>query len=164
MNELPSGTVSMLLSDIEGSTSLLIRLGSTYGKALEDHRRIMREAWVAHGGMEVGTEGDSFFVVFRSAAAAVRASVQAQRGLAEHPWPGNEDVRVRVGIHTGSPQINDGDYWGIDVHRTARIAAAIATRSLSVSVLSGWFMPKPITQTSNVPAGHTAFRAANRAG
>jgi predicted ATPase/class 3 adenylate cyclase len=123
MHELPSGTVSMLFSDIEGSTLLLSRLGPNYLDALDGHRRVMREAWTAHGGTEMGTEGDSFFVVFRTAGAAVSAAVQAQRGLAEHPWPGGEVLRVRIGIHTGSPQVHEGDYWGMDVHRAARIAA-----------------------------------------
>lgn len=124
MGELPSGTVSMLFSDIEGSTLLLSRLGSGYLDALDDHRRIMRAAWVAHGGTEMGTEGDSFFVAFRTAGDAVQAAVQAQRALAGHQWPAGEAVRVRIGVHTGSPQIHDDDYWGMDVHRAARIAAA----------------------------------------
>src|SRR4051812_39487570 len=124
MRALPAGTVSMLFSDIEGSTTLLSRLGSDYLTALEGHRRIMRDAWASHGGTEMGTEGDSFFVVFETAGAAVRAAVQAQCALAEHVWPAGESVRVRMGIHTGTPQVHEGDYWGMDVHRAARIAAA----------------------------------------
>src|SRR6476620_889583 len=115
MSELPSGTVSMLFSDIAGSTLLLSRLGQSYLEALDGHRLIMREALTSHDGTEMGTEGDSFFVVFRTAGAAVRAAAQAQRGLEEHPWPGGEAVRVRIGIHTGSPHLHDGDYWGLDV-------------------------------------------------
>jgi predicted ATPase/class 3 adenylate cyclase len=124
MGDLPSGTVSMMFSDIEGSTLLLSRLGPKYLAALDGHRRIMRQAWVAHAGTEVGTEGDSFFVVFRTAGAAVNAAIQAQRGLEGHPWPSGETIRVRIGIHTGSPQVHEDDYWGMDVHRAARIAAA----------------------------------------
>ncbi|CAN7270239.1 adenylate/guanylate cyclase domain-containing protein [Terrabacter sp. LjRoot27] len=101
MRELPSGTVSMLFSDIEGSTLMLSRLGSRYTDALDGHRDVLRSAWAAHGGTEMGTEGDSFFVVFPTAGGAVQAAVEAQRGLETHAWPGDERVRVRMGIHTG---------------------------------------------------------------
>ena len=124
MRELLSGTVSMLFSDIEGSTLLLSRLGRRYTEALDGHRAVLRSAWAAHGGSEIGTEGDSFFVVFPTAEGAVQAAVDAQRGLEHHVWPGNERVRVRMGIHTGTPQVHDDDYVGMDVHRAARIAAA----------------------------------------
>jgi predicted ATPase/class 3 adenylate cyclase len=121
---LPSGTVSLLFSDIEGSTLLLSRLGSQYLEALDGHRQVLRNAWDAHGGTEMGTEGDSFFVVFPKAGSAVSAAAQAQRGLARHVWPDGERLRVRIGIHTGSPEIHQGDYWGMDVHRAARIAGS----------------------------------------
>ncbi|WP_020145934.1 tetratricopeptide repeat protein [Terracoccus sp. 273MFTsu3.1] len=124
MRELPSGTVTMLFSDIEGSTLMLSRLGRRYTDALDGHRDVLRSAWSAHGGTEMGTEGDSFFVVFPTAEGAVRAAVQAQRGLQTHGWPGDERVRVRMGIHTGSPQVHDDDYVGMDVHRAARIASS----------------------------------------
>jgi predicted ATPase/class 3 adenylate cyclase len=114
----------MLFSDIEGSTALLSRLGDGYGEALDGQRRILRQAWADHGGVEMGTEGDSFFVVFTTAPAAVAAAVQAQRALATSDWPGGELVRVRMGIHTGSPTVHDGGYVGMDVHRAARISAA----------------------------------------
>jgi predicted ATPase len=121
---MPSGTVSLLFSDIEGSTALLARLGDAYRDALDAQRRILRKAWSDNGGFEVGTEGDSFFVVFATAPAAVAGAVQAQRDLAAFGWPGGEQVKVRVGIHTGSPTVHDGGYIGMDVHRAARIAAA----------------------------------------
>ena len=124
MRELPSGTVSMLFSDIEGSTLMLSRLGRRYTDALDGHRDVLRSAWAAHGGTEMGTEGDSFFVVFPTAEGAVHAAVQAQRGLETHTWPGDERVRVRMGIHTGSPQVHHDDYVGMDVHRAARIASS----------------------------------------
>lgn len=122
MGELPTGTVTMLFSDIEGSTALLGRLGARYLEALDAHREVMRSAWTTHGGAEMGTEGDSFFVVFPTAGAAVAAATQAQRGLQQRSWVGGERLNVRIGIHTGSPQLQHGDYWGMDVHRAARIA------------------------------------------
>ena len=124
MGELPSGTVSLLFSDIEGSTALLDRLGIAYTDALDGHRRIMRRAWSAHDGTEMGTEGDSFFVVFGGADGAVAAAVEAQRELDAYSWPAGERVRVRIGVHTGSPRVHDGGYVGMDVHRAARIAAS----------------------------------------
>jgi predicted ATPase/class 3 adenylate cyclase len=124
MSGLPSGTVSLLFSDIEGSTLLLNRLGSGYAEALDGHRKVLRKAWADCGGTELGTEGDSFFVVFTTAADAVEAAAQVQRELAEYPWPGDERVQVRIGVHTGSPRVHDGSYVGMDVHRAARIAGA----------------------------------------
>ena len=114
----------MLFSDMEGSTALLGRLGDGYREALEGQRRILRAAWAAHGGVEMGTEGDSFYVVFETAPAAVEAAVEAQRELAAYPWPQGEQVKVRMGVHTGSPAVHDGGYVGMDVHRAARIAAS----------------------------------------
>jgi predicted ATPase/class 3 adenylate cyclase len=124
MSELPTGTVSLLFSDIEGSTVLLNRLGPSYADTLEVQRQVLRDAWAVHGGTELGTEGDSFFVVFPTAEGAVKAAAQAQRELEDYPWPGGERVRVRIGIHTGSPQVHDGSYVGMDVHRAARIAGS----------------------------------------
>jgi predicted ATPase/class 3 adenylate cyclase len=124
MAELPSGTVSLLFSDIEGSTALLSRLGPAYAEALEGQRKVLRTAWADHGGIELGTEGDSFMVVFPTAEDAVGAAVQAQRELAAFDWPGGEKVRVRMGVHTGTPTVHDGGYVGMDVHRAARIAGA----------------------------------------
>ena len=124
MRELPTGTVSLLFSDIEGSTALLSRLGPAYAQALDGQRQVLRHAWAVHGGAEMGTEGDSFYVVFPTAPAAVAAAVQAQRELALFDWPAGEQVRVRMGVHTGCPEVHDGAYVGMDVHRAARIAAA----------------------------------------
>jgi predicted ATPase/class 3 adenylate cyclase len=124
MRELPTGTVTMLFSDIEGSTALLGRLGDRYGEALAAQRAVMRAAISASGGHEMGTEGDSFFVVFSSAADAVACCVAAQRALAGHAWPGGVAVRVRMGLHSGEPVRHQDGYVGLDVHRAARIAAA----------------------------------------
>jgi predicted ATPase/class 3 adenylate cyclase len=121
---LPSGTATLWFSDIEGSTRLLERLGERYDEVLGDHRRIIRGAVVRHGGAEVRTEGDAFFVAFARAGDAVRAAVEAQRGLAACRWPSGVAVRVRIGLHTGEPRVVTGDYVGIDVHCAARICSA----------------------------------------
>ena len=121
---LPSGTVTLLFSDMAGSTRLLSRLGSAYADALDGHRRELRAAWANHGGTELGTEGDSFYVVFPDATKAVGAAIEAQRRLFAFPWPAGEQIQVRIGIHTGSPAMHDDAYVGMDVHRAARIAGA----------------------------------------
>jgi predicted ATPase/class 3 adenylate cyclase len=122
--EPPSGTVTFLFTDIEGSTRLTQDLGVAWPPLLERHREIARESWKQHGGVEISTEGDSFFVVFRSAGPAVAAAVQSQRGLAAECWPGDVQIKVRMGLHTGEGQLSGGSYVGIDVHRAARIASA----------------------------------------
>ena len=123
MTDLPTGTLTLFFSDIEGSTSLLSRLGSRYGEVLSTQRVIMRAAFSRHHGYEMGTEGDSFFVVFRSVADAVNAACEAQRGLTEHAWPEGVRVGVRMGLHTGEPTRHEDGYLGMDVHRAARVAA-----------------------------------------
>jgi len=115
--------VTMLFSDIEGSTALLSRLGDRYGQALSDHRAVLRTAFGDWRGREMDTEGDSFFVVFETAADAVACCLAAQRALAAHEWPGGDAVRVRMGLHSGQPTRHEGGYIGMDVHRAARIAA-----------------------------------------
>src|SRR6266540_2589491 len=124
MPELPSGTVTLLFTDIEGSTRLLRQLGDHYQDVLAEHRRLMREAFDAHGGQEMGTEGDSFFVVFRRAKDAVAAAAQAQRALTECDWPDGAELRVRMGLHTGEPVVAEENYVGLGVHRAARIMSA----------------------------------------
>jgi class 3 adenylate cyclase len=124
MPELPTGTVTFLFSDIEGSTRLLQQLGPDYARVLGEHQALLREGWVAHKGVEIDTEGDSFFVAFPSAPQAVAAAAAATRGLAAHPWPEGASVRVRIGLHTGAPALAGHSYVGLDVHRAARIAAA----------------------------------------
>jgi YVTN family beta-propeller protein len=124
MTELPSGTVTFLFTDIEGSTQLLKALGPSYGEALGEHQRIVRAAFAAHGGREVDTQGDSFFVAFGRAKDAVAAAVDAQRDLAAQAWPQGGAVRVRMGLHTGEPRAGGGRYVGLGVHKAARIAAA----------------------------------------
>ena len=121
---LPIGTVTFLFTDIEGSTQLLKRLGDRYGEALEDHQRILRQAFVENGGHEIDTQGDSFFVAFRQARMGSPRAIAGQRGFAEHAWPDGTEVRVRMGIHTGEPAVGGERYVGLGVHRAARICAA----------------------------------------
>jgi predicted ATPase/class 3 adenylate cyclase len=121
--ERPSGTVTFLFTDIEGSTRLLQELGDDWAGVLHDQRRLMRDAITANKGVELGTEGDSFFVVFASATDATQAVVSAQHALAAHDWAGGKTVRVRMGLHTGEARRVGDDYVGLDVHRAARIAA-----------------------------------------
>ena len=118
MRTLPTGTVTLLFTDIEGSTSLLNSLGDEYVNVLAEHRRILRSAFAERGGVEVDTQGDAFFYAFTRAGDAVEAASEGQDALAEGP------IRVRIGVHTGEPLVTTEGYVGIDVHRAARIAAA----------------------------------------
>jgi len=124
MSELPTGTLTFLFSDIEGSTRALQELGERWTDVLEAHHRVMRAAIDAHGGTEVATEGDSFFAVFPAAIEAIAAAADAQRRLASDDAGPASQVRVRMGLHTGTATIAAGSYTGIDVHRGARIMAA----------------------------------------
>lgn len=124
MSGLPAGTVTMLFSDIEGSTRLLSRMGERYVEALDQHRTLLRAAWRQGSGQELGTEGDSFFVVFEGAGQAVAAALGAQQRLAAQAWPGDQRLSVRMGVHTGEPVPHGDGYVGMDVHRASRIAAA----------------------------------------
>jgi class 3 adenylate cyclase len=123
MTALPGGTVTFVFSDIEGSTGLLKRLGERYGDVIAEHRRLVRERFGAHEGVEIDSQGDSFFYAFARARDAVVAAVEAQRAHAEHEWPGGEEVRVRMGLHTGEPAVGAEGYLGVDVVRAARLAA-----------------------------------------
>jgi class 3 adenylate cyclase len=124
MPELPSGTVTFLFTDIEGSTSLVQKLGDGYGRLLVDHRRLLRTAVEEAGGVEVDCRADEFFGGFSGAQDAVRAAVSAQRALRIHQWPGELQPAVRMGIHTGEPALAAEGYLGLDVHRAARICSA----------------------------------------
>jgi class 3 adenylate cyclase len=103
MAELPTGTVTLLFTDIEGSTRSLERAGDEYADPLEQHRRLLGEAFRRHGGTVVDSEGDAFFVAFGSAKDAVAAAAEAQRALAAHDWRDESEIRVRMGLHTGEP-------------------------------------------------------------
>ena len=120
-----AGTVTFAFTDIEGSTRLLQELGDdAYATVSRDHRRLVREAFRAVGGEEVDTQGDAFFFSFPRARDALTAAVAAQRALRAHAWPDGREVRVRMGLHTGEPQLGDEGYLGLDVVRAARIAGA----------------------------------------
>lgn len=144
--ELPTGTLTFLFTDIEGSTKLVNALGPAFGAVLDRHHAILRQAFEAAGGIEVSTEGDAFFVVFSSATGAVDGAANAQRALAAETWPVEGGVRVRMGVHTGEGRLGGDNYVGLDVNRAARIASAghggqvllsKATHGLVVSSLVG---------------------------
>jgi YVTN family beta-propeller protein len=124
MRELPTGTVTFLFTDVEGSTRLERQLRDRYGEAITQHRKLLRDAFELAGGREIDTQGDAFFVVFPTAMDAVTAAVEAQRLVAAHAWPDGSKVRVRIGIHTGEASIDEERYLGLAVHRAARICAA----------------------------------------
>src|SRR5215475_9135509 len=124
MPELPSGTLTVLHTEIEGSTLLTVHLGDRYPEVLATHRALLRAAFAAHGGHEVDTQGDSFFVVFLRATQAVAAAVASQRALTTAAWPEGGAVRVRIGVHTGEPIRTAAGYTGLDVVRGARLKEA----------------------------------------
>jgi class 3 adenylate cyclase/tetratricopeptide (TPR) repeat protein len=134
MTELLTGTVTFLFTDIEGSTQLLKRLGKTYGEALADHREILRTAVRQHGGDEVDRQGDSFLFAFPRADEAAAAAIEGQRRLEEHKWPAGARLRVRMGIHTAEPSLLEDGYYGLGVHRAARIMSAAHGGQVLVSL------------------------------
>jgi class 3 adenylate cyclase len=124
LSTLPSGTVTFLFSDIEGSTRLLEQLGDRYAEIDREHRRILRDRLGEAGGREMDNQGDAFFFSFPRAKDAVAGAVAAQRDLAAHTWPEGVDVRIRMGLHTGEPSVGEEGYLGMDVVRAARICSA----------------------------------------
>ena len=118
-------TFTFLFTDIEDSTALVRRLGEgLYAQLLADHHALIRSGLAAHGGREVDTQGDAFFVVFSSLRACVAAVIETQQDLQAHAWPGGEHVRVRMGVHTGEAEETATGLVGVEVHRAARVAAA----------------------------------------
>ena len=120
----PSGTVTLVFTDIEGSTRLLQELADRYPSMLADHHRLIRDAFAAHGALERGSAGDGLYFVFQSARSAVQAAIDGQLAVAAWQWPDGLSVRDRMGIHTGEPVQATEGYIGLDVHRAARICAA----------------------------------------
>src|SRR5437588_669520 len=121
---LPTGTLTFLFTDLEGSTHLLQRLGDRYPALLAAHYELMRAAFGRTGGREVGTRGDALFVVFEQASAAVAGAADSQLALSGYDWPDDCEVRVRMGLHTGEAEMIDGDYIGMAVNMAARICSA----------------------------------------
>jgi class 3 adenylate cyclase len=154
MATLPAGTVTFVFSDIEGSTALLKRLGAGYAGLIADHRRIVRDTFGRHQGIEIDTQGDSFFFAFARARDAVAAAVALQRTHAEYEWPGGETVRVRIGLHTGEPAVGEEGYLGVDVVRAARLSATGAGGTVLLSettrALVGSSLPEGVSMH---PAG-----------
>ena len=135
--ELPSGTVTFVFTDVEGSTRLLGELGDVgYANALAGHRRVIREACAAEGGVEVDTQGDASFVAFPTAPGALAAAAAFTEALASGP------LQVRVGLHTGTPLLTEEGYVGRDVHRAARIAAAGHGGQVLVSASAAALVPR----------------------
>ena len=124
MPDLPKGTVTLLFTDMEGSTRLLQQLGDRYASVLADCRQLIRSAFARWNGHEVDTQGDAFFVVFARANDALLAALDIQRALIHHTWAEGVTVRVRIGMHTGEPQLSPDGYIGVDVHHAARIMSA----------------------------------------
>ena len=112
---LPAGTVTLLFSDIEGSTRLLQQLADDYAAVEAEHRRIMRESCTGAGGHEIDRQGDAFFFSFPRTRDAVSGAVSAQRALATNDWPDGVELKVRMGLHTGEPSVGDEGYLGLDV-------------------------------------------------
>jgi class 3 adenylate cyclase len=130
---LPTGFVTLLMTDIEGSTALLRRLGDRYGDLLNDLRSILRAAVLRASGREIDARADEYFAVFERAADAVGTAVAIQRAIGKRAWPDDLDVRVRVGIHSGRPTLTDVGYIGLAVHTTARVCAAAHGGQIVVS-------------------------------
>ncbi|MDH5334494.1 MAG: adenylate/guanylate cyclase domain-containing protein, partial [Thermoleophilia bacterium] len=134
--ELPTGTVTFLFTDIEGSTRLLHRLGpEAYAAALAEHRRVLRSAFAEHGGVEVDTQGDAFFVAFPTAGGAAAAALAGGSALGDGP------VRVRMGLHTGTPTVTAEGYVGADVHVGARVAAVAHGRQVLLTEATRALLP-----------------------
>ena len=165
MPELPGGTVTFVFTDIEDSTELLKRLGDDYREVLTAHRRIVRDTFTACDGIEIDTQGDAFFFVFPRARDAVAAAVEAQRAHASETWPGEVDVRVRIGLHTGEPTVHEEGYVGLDVVRAARICTVGRGGQILLSettrALLGSGLPEGV---SVFPVGQRHLEGNRRAG
>ncbi len=153
MSTLPSGTVTFVFTDVEGSTALLKRLGDEYGELISQHRKLVRKTFGKHGGVEIDMQGDAFFFAFARARDAVSAAIAVQLAHAEQDWPGGEQVHVRMGLHTGEPALGEEGYLGLDVVRAARLGTAgrggqvllsAATRALLGSTLPEGVAVRPV--------------------
>ena len=150
LKNLPTGTVTFLFTDIEGSTTLLQRLGDRrYVEVLAEHHRLLRQAFAERNGQEIDTQGDAFLVAFPRARDALAAAVAAQQSLLKHPWPDGASLRLRMGLHTGEPLSGETGYVGLDIHRAARIAAVGHGGQILVSDVThglvAWDLPKGVS-------------------
>ena len=141
MSSLPVGTVTFLFSDIEGSTRLLRELGDRYGDLVALHHRLIRESASGAGGTEIDAQGDAFFFSFPRARDAVAGALTAQQQFSATRWPGEVEVKVRMGLHTGEPTVGEEGYLGLDVVRGARIAAAAHGGQVLVSETTRALLP-----------------------
>jgi class 3 adenylate cyclase len=159
MPELPSGTVTFVFTDIEGSTPLLTKLGERYRELLATHRRIVRTTFGSAKGIEIDMQGDAFFFAFPRARDAVSAAVEVQRAHVSTEWPEDLPVRVRIGLHTGEPAVDDEGYLGLDVVRAARICTVArgghVLLSESTRALLGSALPEGV---SVYPLGETHLK------
>ena len=144
---LPTGTLTFLFTDLEGSTRLLHEFGDAYASLLEIHRGLIRAAVDARGGLEFGTGGDALFVVFDSAESAVAAATEAQHALASYPWPAGVSLRVRMALHTGEARVVDGDYVGVPLHVVARLCSAGHGGQILVSETTRALAPTPTLES-----------------
>jgi class 3 adenylate cyclase len=141
---LPTGDVTFLLTDIEGSTELLGALGDEYAGLLDAIRRLVRAAVQGPGGHEASARGDDVFAVFEQPAAALEAAFAIQRGMRDASWPGGREVRLRIGLHRGRPQLTDGGYVGLSVHAAARICFAAHGGQTIMSAAVRSALPQPV--------------------
>jgi class 3 adenylate cyclase len=173
MPELPSGTVTFVFTDIEGSTPLLTKLGERYRELLATHRRIVRTTFGSAKGIEIDMQGDAFFFAFPRARDAVSAAVEVQRAHVSTEWPEDLPVRVRIGLHTGEPAVDDEGYLGLDVVRAARICTVArgghvllseSTRALLGSALPDGVSVYPLgeTQLKNIDEPERVYELAIR--
>jgi class 3 adenylate cyclase/CheY-like chemotaxis protein len=144
MPELPTGTATFLFTDIEGSTPLAHRLAERWEEALIAHRSLVRSAIAEHAGSEIDSRGDEFFVAFEQPRQAVDAAALMQQSMAEHEWPNSDELRVRMGMHTGQAIYADRDYLGVDVHRAARICFAGHGGQILMSAATHSFLPESV--------------------
>ncbi len=153
--DLPTGTVTLLFTDIEGSTRLLQSLGADYAGVLARHRDLLRAVFEKWNGIEVDTQGDSFFVAFPRASDALSAAAEAQRALDRHDWPADGRPQVRMGLHTGEPDLGPTGYIGVDVHRAARISSAAHGGQILLSSASYELVGDDLPgETHTVELGH----------
>jgi predicted ATPase/class 3 adenylate cyclase len=156
--ELPRGTVTLVFTDVEGSTRLLASLGSQYEAVLADHRKLLRDAFSSHGGVEVDTQGDALFYAFAKAHDAITAAVRAQRALSSHDFGEGIVLRVRMGIHTGEPTVTQDGYVGKDVHLGARISAAAWGGQIVVSSATAALVSSGLKDMTLRPLGDHALK------